>query len=249
MKRPLASTFACLASVIAATSAVADAPPGLLKSEFIYETAPFPAVPCLDHRGDRAAALSPRGSAARARGTRTWASGCRARRRASGPRPSRWPTASSRRRQPRYPCWNPVLFQPKAGPAAAVLQGRPQPEPLVGHADDLGRWRPNLVATAAAARGHPRPDQEQAGAARQRRHPLPDQHRASDGWRVHFERTPDLGQTWSRTAPRERRQEDRRHSAQHPVPPGETGSRRWAGRGRARSSKSGPRTAAGPGAR
>ena len=32
-----------------------------------------------------------------------------------------------------YPCWNPVLFQPPQGAAAAVLQGRAQSQPLVGH--------------------------------------------------------------------------------------------------------------------
>ena len=62
----------------------------------------------------------------------------------------------------RHPTWNPVLFQPKDGAAAPVLQSRPDAERLVGHADDIERRRPDVVAAAAAAGRHPRADQEQA---------------------------------------------------------------------------------------
>jgi predicted neuraminidase len=70
----------------------------------------------------------------------------------------------------------------------------------VGDAHDVGRRRPELVEAAQAPRGVPRPDQEQAGRARRRRLLCPSS-TEDQGWRVHLERTPDLGRTWTKIGP------------------------------------------------
>ena len=100
----------------------------------------------------------------------------------------------------RYPCWNPVLFQPKTGPLMLFYKVGPSPSAwwgVIKTSDDGGR-------TWSAARRLPqgilgpvknKPVQMADGSL------LCPSSRETDGWRVHFERTDDLGRTWQTTPP------------------------------------------------
>ena len=100
----------------------------------------------------------------------------------------------------RYPCWNPVLFQPKDGPLMLFYKVGPSPGSwwgLLRTSDGDGRsWN--------AARRLPdsilgpiknKPVQLASGDI------LCPASSEDNGWRVHFERSRDGGQTWTATAP------------------------------------------------
>ena len=174
------------------------AQPGLVSSEFIYETAPFPqchASTIVETKGGFIAA---------------WFGGTRE----GAPDVGIW---SSRREGDqwtapvelanglesatnRQPCWNPVLFQPRTGPLLLFYKAGASP----------GGWR-GLLKTSA-----------DGGMTWSKSRPLPEgilgpiknkpvQLASGDilcgtstehaGWRVHFERSSDLGQTWRAIAP------------------------------------------------
>jgi len=100
----------------------------------------------------------------------------------------------------RFPCWNPVLFQPTRGPLLLFFKVGPSPE----------AWWGMLMASTDAGRtwSQPRrlPD-GQVGPVRNKPVLLEDgallcgSSTEERGWRVHMERTPDLGVTWERTPP------------------------------------------------
>ena len=100
----------------------------------------------------------------------------------------------------RHPCWNPVLFQPVKGPLMLFYKVGPSPS----------RWWGVLKTSAdggrtwSAARRLPagilgpiknKPIQLPSGAI------LCPTSTEDAGWRVHFERTADLGATWAATDP------------------------------------------------
>ena len=100
----------------------------------------------------------------------------------------------------RYPCWNPVLFQPKAGPLLLFFKVGPSPSGWWGMlmtSNDRGKtWsRPRRLPDA------------QVGPVRNKPVQLPDgsllcgASTEDRGWRIHMERSPDLGATWERTPP------------------------------------------------
>lgn len=100
----------------------------------------------------------------------------------------------------RYPCWNPVLFQPKAGPLLLFYKVGPSPSAWWGMmktSDDAGR-------TWSEARRLP---DGIAGPIKNKPVMLGDgtllcgSSTEDAGWRVHIERTGDLGKTWTRTEP------------------------------------------------
>ena len=100
----------------------------------------------------------------------------------------------------RLPCWNPVLFQPKSGPLMLFTKVGPSPRTWWGElrtsTDDGRTW-------SAATR---LPDGI-LGPIKNKPVQLPDgdlllpTSSEHDGWRVHFERTADLGRTFTRTEP------------------------------------------------
>ena len=142
-------------------------PRGLVKAEFIFETAPFPschASTIVETRAGLVAAWFG-GTAERNPDVGIWVSRYEGRR---GRRPSKSPTAS-RALTRRYPTWNPGAVPAVVRPAAAVLQGRPQPEHLVGDGDDVGGRGPDVVQPKRLPDGILGPDQEQARPARERR--------------------------------------------------------------------------------
>lgn len=98
----------------------------------------------------------------------------------------------------RYPCWNPVLFQPAKGPLLLFYKVGPSPSKWWGMlttSDDGGQtWTP----------GHKLPAQ-MLGPIKNKPVLLPNGEllcptsTEHQGWRVHFEKTSDLGKNWSAT--------------------------------------------------
>jgi predicted neuraminidase len=98
----------------------------------------------------------------------------------------------------RYPCWNPVLFRPKDGPLQLYYKVGPTPSTWWGEvvtSTDHGR-------TWSASRRLPegilgpiknKPVQLDGGLI------LAPSSTEHDGWRVHVERSEDQGRTWSRS--------------------------------------------------
>ena len=110
----------------------------------------------------------------------------------------------------RYPCWNPILFQP----ALAAGGKKPeQPLPLmlfykVGPSPDT--WWGMLITSDDAGRTWSKPRRLPdgiLGPVKNKPIQLPNgdilcgTSSEHDGWRVHFERSSDLGQTWKATEP------------------------------------------------
>ncbi|MDD2601159.1 MAG: exo-alpha-sialidase [Kiritimatiellae bacterium] len=100
----------------------------------------------------------------------------------------------------RHPCWNPVLFQPKDGPLMLFYKVGPDPRSWWGMlklSDDNGR-------TWSEARRLP---ETFDGPIKNKPVQLPDgsilcgSSTEFDGWRVHFEKSTDLGETWERIGP------------------------------------------------
>lgn len=100
----------------------------------------------------------------------------------------------------RRPTWNPVLFQPKSGPLLLFYKLGPSPDTwwgMVMESTDQGR-------TWSAPRRLP---DGVLGPIKNKPIQLPDGTMLSGtstedaGWRVHFERSADLGRTWTRTDP------------------------------------------------
>jgi predicted neuraminidase len=96
----------------------------------------------------------------------------------------------------RYPTWNPVLFQPKAGPLMLFYKVGPTPASWWGMkttSSDGGRtWsKPERLPEGIFGPIKNKPVQLANGDILA---PTSSEH---DGWRVHFERSSDGGQSWS----------------------------------------------------
>ncbi|WP_406700342.1 sialidase family protein [Singulisphaera sp. Ch08] len=100
----------------------------------------------------------------------------------------------------RYPCWNPVLFQPKEGPLLLFYKVGPTPSDWWGMlitSEDAGK-------TWSAPRRLPAPF---LGPIKNKPIQLPGgdllcpSSTEDHGWRVHFERTKDLGRHWEMIGP------------------------------------------------
>jgi predicted neuraminidase len=100
----------------------------------------------------------------------------------------------------RYPCWNPVLFQPKTGPLLLFYKVGPSPSKwwgmLMTSADSGRTWSsPGRLPEGILGPIKNKPVQLLNGDI------LCPSSMENGGWRVHFERTADLGKTWSKTSP------------------------------------------------
>lgn len=100
----------------------------------------------------------------------------------------------------RHPCWNPVLFQPRSGPLMLFYKVGPDPKTwwgmLTTSEDDGRTWsQPRRLPEHIDGPVKNKPVQLPNGDI------LCPSSTEFDGWRVHFERTSDLGKTWSRTGP------------------------------------------------
>ena len=174
----------------------ANQPPGLLKSEFIYETAPFPechASTIVESQGRLIAAWFG-GTHERHPDVGIWVA-----RHADG----RWTTpieVANGVESPtnRHPCWNPVLFQPKNGPLMLFYKVGPSPSRwwgmLITSTDSGQTWsKPQRLPDNILGPIKNKPVQLANGDILC---PTSTEH---DGWKVHFERTKNLGQTWEAT--------------------------------------------------
>lgn len=163
----------------------------ILLSEFVYDEAPFPschASTLVESEGRLVASWF----GGRHEGARDVAIYV-ARRGADG-----WSAPRRAADGEGRPCWNPVLFQPAEGPLLLFYK--------VGHeivnwtgmmatSDDGGEtWsEPRRLPDGILGPIKNKPLQLSDGSI------LCGSSEERDGWRVHFERTPDLSRTWTRT--------------------------------------------------
>lgn len=196
----LAWLAACPSNIAQPVSSVSpDRQPGLVKSEFIFETAPFAsshASTVVETKEGLLAAWfgGPHERhpevviwTARHAGE-SWSAPVRA---ADGIQPDG---------QKRYPCWNPVLFQPKEGPLLLFYKVGPSPSTwwgmLMTSADSGKTWsKPKRLPDGQIGPVRNKPVQQPDGSL------LCGASTEDKGWRIHLERTPDLGASWERTPP------------------------------------------------
>lgn len=100
----------------------------------------------------------------------------------------------------RFPTWNPVLFQPRNGPLMLFYKVGPKPAAWWGmmmtSSDDGKTWsKPRRLPDGILGPIKNKPVQLANGDI------LCGSSTENDGWKVHFERTSDLGETWTETPP------------------------------------------------
>jgi predicted neuraminidase len=188
-----------LSSAALAVAALAQgAGPGVVSSEFIYETAPFPechASTIAESKGGMVAAWFG-GTKEKNPDVGIWVS-----RRENG----KWTVPVEvangvESAEKRYPTWNPVLHQPKSGPLLLFYKVGPSPSTWWGMmmtSTDGGKtWsKPARLPDGIAGPIKNKPVELSNGEL------LCPSSTEDKGWRVHFERTRDLGKTWQRTEP------------------------------------------------
>lgn len=186
-------------AAIASGSALASSQPAIVKSEFIFTNAPFPSC----HASTLAETKSGLVAA--------WFGGTRERDPdvciyVSRNENDRWTAPVEVANgvgfaTNRLPCWNPVLFQPKAGPLFLFYKVGPSPATWWGmmttSADAGKTWaRPTRLPDGILGPIKNKPVQLANGYIL-----CPSSTEGDGGWRVHFERTSDLGKTWQATPP------------------------------------------------
>lgn len=173
--------------------------PGIVKTEFLFERAPFPschASTICEVDGSLLAAWFG-GTRERALDVEIWFS------RNDGQgwtEPVVLADGRDERNRIQYPCWNPVLFQPKGGPLILFYKVGPSPSTWWGmmktspdggrHWTD-GRRLPGDIYGPIRSK----PVELEDGTL------LCGSSTEDAGWRVHMERTRNFGKTWSRTPP------------------------------------------------
>ncbi len=185
------------AGLASSAMALPPAQPGILKSEFIYERAPFPschASTIAEPTGGGLVAAWFGGTAEKHPDVGIWVS-----RNEDG----KWtvPAEAANGMQTdgtRLPCWNPVLFQPKKGPLLLFYKVGPSPSQWWGMlrtSNDAGRTWSEARRLPEGILG-PIKNKPVQLANGDILCPTSSEHA---GWRVHFERSTDNGATWSRT--------------------------------------------------
>jgi predicted neuraminidase len=171
----------------------------IVRSEFIYETAPFPSC----HAST--IAQTPQGFAA------AWFGGTAEKNPdvgiwfATSTPGADWTTPVEvangvQEKGKRHPCWNPVLFQPKQGPLLLFYKVGPSPSRwwgmLITSMDHGKTWsKPQRLPDGILGPIKNKPIQLSDGTL------LCPSSTEDKGWRIHVERTPDLGATWTKTEP------------------------------------------------
>jgi predicted neuraminidase len=100
----------------------------------------------------------------------------------------------------RYPCWNPVLFQPARGPLLLFYKVGPSPSQwwgmLTTSSDGGTTWsKPRRLPDGVLGPIKNKPVQLKDGSI------LCGSSTEDAGWRIHMERTADLAETWQKTEP------------------------------------------------
>lgn len=174
-------------------------PPGLVRAEFIYESAPFPSchASTIAETDPGLVAAWFGGTAEGNRDVGIWVA------RQQGGRWTAPVEAANGVESPakRFPCWNPVLFQPERGPLLLFYKVGPSPR----------EWWGMLITSEDGGQSWSAPRRLPDGVLGPiKNKPVPlangdllcgSSTEGADGWRVHFERTPDLGKTWNATGP------------------------------------------------
>ena len=170
----------------------------IVKSEFIYETAPFPSCHASTIVETKSGLVTAWFGGTREKGPDVgiWTS-----RNAEG----QWtaPIEIANGIQPdgkRHPCWNPVLFQPKEGPLLLFYKVGPDPDRWWGmlrtSTDDGRTWSDaRRLPDGILGPIKNKPVQLANGDL------LSPTSTEDRGWRVHFERSGDGGKTWTATPP------------------------------------------------
>jgi predicted neuraminidase len=190
-----ASAF-LLASLVSAFTVHAAESPAILKSEFIYESAPFPQchASTIVETKDGLVTAWFGGTRERHPDVGIWSA-----RQEGGP----WTVPAElangvQADGSRHPCWNPVLFQPKTGPLLLFYKIGPSPSEWWGmlmSSEDGGKtWsKPERLPNEILGPIKNKPLQLGSGDILC---PTSTEH---DGWLVHFDRTSDGGKTWTAT--------------------------------------------------
>ena len=175
-----------------------DTQPGLVKSEFIFDSAPFPACHAstiVESKGNLIASWFG-GTAERNPDVCIYVS-----RLVDGKWVAPVEVANGvQSADQRHPCWNPVLFQPRTGPLRLFYKVGPDPDKwwgLMMTSDDAGKTWSKSTRLPDGILGpiKNKPVQLANGDI------LSPTSSEDHGWRVHFERSSDNGKTWSATAP------------------------------------------------
>ena len=179
--------------------ATVKSPPGFVKSEFIFNTAPFPSCHASTIEETKFGLVA------------AWFGGTAERNPDVCIYVSRFEDKQWTRpvavadgvgfASNRLPTWNPVLFQPKTGPLMLFYKVGPSPATWWGMlttSDDGGiTWsKPKRLPEGILGPIKNKPVQLANGDIL-----CPTSTEGEGGWRVHFERSSDLGQTWTATPP------------------------------------------------
>jgi predicted neuraminidase len=197
-RRRLALPAVTLAAAFATLYPAVHAQSPIVRSEFIFETAPFPschASTIVETNGTLAAAWFG-GTAERNPDVGIWMS--RFEHGAWTP-----PVEVANGVQSaalRYPTWNPVLFQPAGGPLLLFYKVGPSPSGwwgMVTRSSDAGQtWStPEKLPDGILGPIKNKPVQLANGDV------LSGSSTENNGWQVHFERSTDGGRTWTATPP------------------------------------------------
>ena len=187
-----------LSALMSAAFIGISAEPGLLKSEFIFTNAPFPSCHASTIAETKAGLVA------------AWFGGTRERNPDVGIWLSR--DVNGQWTPPvevadgvvsttnRYPCWNPVLFQPRTGPLMLFYKVGPSPATwwgLMMTSEDGGKtWsKPHRLPEGILGPIKDKPVQLANGDI------LSGSSDESQGRTIHFERSGDLGKTWEATPP------------------------------------------------
>ena len=195
--RPAATTI-CVGVIGGLLSAQTPLPAGVTRSEFIYESAPFPSchASTIVETSTGLVAAWFGGTAERNPDVGIWTS------RFEG---GRWTTpveVANGFQSPslRYPTWNPVLFQPAGGPLLLFYKVGPSPSEWWGmsmRSRDEGKTWDSPVRLPDGVLGpvKNKPIALSDGTI------LSGSSTEHNGWQVHFERSSDQGRTWTVTGP------------------------------------------------
>lgn len=178
--------------------------PGLVKSEFIYDTAPFPschASTLAQLKGGGLVVAFFGGSDEGEKDVGIWLSRQNA---AGGAWSAPVEVAKGVTGNERFPCWNPVLVQPAKGPLLLFYKVGPRPSAWWGMlitSEDGGKtWsKPMRLPDGILGPVKNKPVQLADGTLVCGSSTESDDER--DVWVVHMERTSDLGQTWQKSPP------------------------------------------------
>ncbi len=183
-------------------SVAATVQPGLLKTEFIYETAPFPSchASTIEKTKDGLIASWFGGTAEKNPDVGIWVS------RSEG---GKWttPVEVANGVQPdgtRQPSWNPVLFQPKTGPLMLFYKVGPDPQLWWGEVRTSEDGGKNWSAARRLPDGILGPIKNKPVQLANGDILCPTSNETNEKpskWTVHFERSGDGGKTWTATKP------------------------------------------------